>query len=171
MGASAARAIHMTVKTTADGDSVTTETMADRLRLVQTEHWRKMRYTDENEEAAWEVYNESLFLQPQQEEEETRNGKEPEGEERPLEEAVPKFGVRWDETQLLEAVSGIKKPEPVVPVVKQEPKEKQPEIPAPAAPAVEPARQPKLRPRGGASTMARRGGKARATASKPIDID
>lgn len=160
----------MSVKTTADGDTVTTETMADRLRMVQGEHWRKMRYTDENEEAAWEVYNESLFLQPQADEGEE---KAVEGAERPLEDAVPRFGVRWDDKQLLEAVSGIVKPEPEVPVVvKEELKAKRPEVPAPA-PAVEAeaARQPKMRPRGGAATVARRGGKARAPTSKPIDID
>lgn len=159
----------MTVKTTADGDAVTTETMADRLRAVQTEHWRKMRYTDENEEAAWEVYNESLFLQPLQQEEEGAEGKQPE-EERPLEDSVPRFGVRWDDKQLLEAVSGIRKPEPEPPAVKEVPKEKQPQVPVQPAPAVEAARQPKLRPRGGATTMARRGGKARAP-PKTVDID
>lgn len=173
--AGAARAIHMSVKTTADGDTVTTETMADRLRLVQTEHWRKMRYTDENEEAAWEVYNESLFLQPQQQDDDEppKDDKAAEEAERPLENAVPRFGVRWDDKQLLEAVSGIVKPEPEVPVVvKEEPKAKRPEIPAPPAAAeAEPVRQPKMRPRGGAATVARRGGKARATTSKPIDID
>ncbi|CAM1511736.1 Fc.00g092490.m01.CDS01 [Cosmosporella sp. VM-42] len=166
-GAGAARAIHMTIKTTADGDAVAVETVADRLRAVQSEHWRKMRYTDENEEAAWEVYNESLFLTPEAEE-----GKAPEEVvEKPLEESVPKFGVRWDDKQLLEAVSGITLPEPAPPAVKEEPK------PTPVEAAPEPAqkseevRQPKLRPRGGGVPMAaRRGGKARS-ASKTVDIE
>ncbi|KAF4465693.1 DNA-directed RNA polymerase III subunit rpc5 [Fusarium albosuccineum] len=171
-GTGTARAIHMTVKTTGDGDAVTTETMADRLRAVQSEHWRTVRYTDENEEAAWEVYNESLFLRPAQESEGDAEKADAAAEdERPLQDAVPRFGLRWDDDQLLEAVSGIEKKKPAPePVIKEEPK--------PAAPAKKPepeaeeVRKPKLRPRGGAATgAARRGGKARATTSKTVNID
>ncbi|KAF4966093.1 hypothetical protein FZEAL_10692, partial [Fusarium zealandicum] len=167
-----AKAIHMTVKTTGDGDAVTMETMADRLRAVQSEHWRTMRYTDENEEAAWEVYNESLFLRPTQEEIEEDKPDAAAEEERSLEDAVPRFGLRWDDDELLEAVSGIKKekPQEPEPVVKPEPK-----APAPVVkpqPEPEEARRPKLRPRGGAAAgPARRGGKARATTSKTVNID
>ncbi|SPJ70337.1 uncharacterized protein FTOL_00065 [Fusarium torulosum] len=173
-----ARAIHMTVKATGDGETVTTETMADRLRSVQTEHWRTMHYTDENEEAAWEVYNESLFLRPAGEEGAEGDKKADDaGEVEPvLEESVPKFARRWDDDDLLEAVSGIKKPVPAPapePVKKTEPKPvapaKQPEQPAPES---EEARKPKLRPRGGAAGgVARRGGKPRAAASKTVNID
>ncbi|KAH8736470.1 Sin-like protein conserved region-domain-containing protein [Ilyonectria robusta] len=165
-GAGAARAIHMTVKATGDGDGVTTETMADRLRAVQSEHWRTLRYTDENEEAAWEVYNESLFLRPAQEgdaENEDAAGED----ERPLDEAVPHFGARWTDKQLLEAVSGIEKPDPV-PVVKEEPKPIQPAPvqPVQPEPAPEEARKPKLRPRGGAAAgPSRRGGRTRGASS------
>ncbi|EXK31978.1 hypothetical protein FOXG_08405 [Fusarium oxysporum f. sp. lycopersici 4287] len=173
--AGTARAIHMTVKATGDGDTVTTETMADRLRSVQTEHWRTMHYTDENEEAAWEVYNESLFLRPTQEEaaEGAEKADDAEENEPPLEEAVPKFARRWDDDELLEAVSGIKKPQPAPEPVKEDPKPiapaKQPEQPAPGA---EEARKPKLRPRGGAAgTVPRRGGRPRATASKTANVD
>ncbi|KAM0275728.1 hypothetical protein ACHAQH_007489 [Verticillium albo-atrum] len=60
--ASAAKAIHMTIKQSGDGSAVQSDTMLDRLRSVQSEHWRKLKYTDENDEAAWEVYNESLHL-------------------------------------------------------------------------------------------------------------
>ncbi|KPM45368.1 hypothetical protein AK830_g1172 [Neonectria ditissima] len=150
-GAGAARAIHMTVKATGDGDVVAIETMADRLRAVQSEHWRTLRYTDENEEAAWEVYNESLFLRPEKEDDAEND--------RPLDEAVPHFGARWTDQQLLEAVSGIEKPEPE-PVVKEEPKPIQP-LPAPPKqpePTPEEARKPKLRPRGGAVAGALRRG-------------
>ncbi|KAI5463474.1 Sin-like protein conserved region-domain-containing protein [Mariannaea sp. PMI_226] len=163
-GAGPARAIHMTVKATGDGDGVTTETMADRLRAVQSEHWRTMRYTDENEEAAWEVYNESLFLRPTQDQTDTGKATE---DERPLEDAVPHFGTRWTDKQLLEAVSGIEKPDPE-PEIKEEPK---PAQPAPAQPkqpepAAEEAHRPKLRPRGGAAAgAARRGGRARGQSS------
>ncbi|KAJ3523212.1 hypothetical protein NM208_g12542 [Fusarium decemcellulare] len=131
-----------------------------------------MRYTDENEEAAWEVYNESLFLRPAQESEGDAEKADAAAEdERPLQDAVPRFGLRWDDDQLLEAVSGIEKKKPAPePVIKEEPK--------PAAPAKKPepeaeeVRKPKLRPRGGAATgAARRGGKARATTSKTVNID
>ncbi|PTB53755.1 hypothetical protein M431DRAFT_87700 [Trichoderma harzianum CBS 226.95] len=157
-----ARAIHMTIKTTAEGaDGVSTETMADRLRSVQTEPWRKMRYTDENEETAWEVYNDSLFLRPRP---------EPAGEQgvpaadadRDLEELVPTLGNKWDDKQFLESISGIKKPDPVPEL----PVEKKPEpIAAVAAPpAEEPRQTPRAtRPRAGAAAAlaARRGGRAR----------
>ncbi|KAL7783967.1 Sin-like protein conserved region domain-containing protein [Trichoderma afarasin] len=157
-----ARAIHMTIKTTAEGaDGVSTETMADRLRSVQTEPWRKMRYTDENEETAWEVYNDSLFLRPRP---------DPAGEQgapaadadRDLEELVPTLGNKWDDKQFLESISGIKKPDPVPEL----PVEKKPEpIAAVAAPPVEEPRQtPRAtRPRAGAAAAlaARRGGRAR----------
>ncbi|KAM0202746.1 hypothetical protein ACHAPI_000912 [Fusarium lateritium] len=173
-----ARAIHMTVKATGDGETVTTETMADRLRSVQTEHWRTMHYTDENEEAAWEVYNENLFLRPAEEEgaEADKKADDAEEVEPLLEESVPKFARRWDDDDLLEAVSGIKKPVPAPapePVKKTEPKPvtpaRQAEQPAPES---EEARKPKLRPRGGAAGgVVRRGGKPRAATSKTVNID
>lgn len=162
----------MTIKNTADGDAVTTETMADRLRFVQTENWRKMRYTDENEEAAWEVYNESLFLQPKAEETEDVEGegkaKAGEGAERDMEELVPRFGAKWNDKQLLEAVSGIEKPDPEPePEIKPEPKDKQD-----AATDVEDGRKPKGKPRGGAAPAApRRGGRAKASAKTTVTID
>ncbi|CRK48882.1 hypothetical protein BN1723_008240, partial [Verticillium longisporum] len=52
----------MTIKQSGDGSAAQSDTMLDRLRSVQAEHWRKLKYTDENDEAAWEVYNESLHL-------------------------------------------------------------------------------------------------------------
>ncbi len=175
----APRAIHMSIKTTADGETVTTETIADRLRFVQSEAWRKLRYTDENEEAAWEVYNESLFLSakhpPSSSGGEQKKKAAPEGEEedpllppphKSLEGAVSTFGSKWESNQLLEAVSGIKKPEPVAPAVvpaaaaaaikaaeakaKQDAKDKQAaEAQTAAAAAAEETRRPKRAPRGG----------------------
>lgn len=160
-----AKAIHMTIKNTADGDAVTTETMADRLRAVQSEPWRKMRYTDENDETAWEVYNDSLFLRDPDAPEKPppKEGEE----EKPeilddLEETMPHFSTKWGDKELLEAVSGIKKeepqPEPEVkpepapkPAPKTAPKGKEPE----AAPPVRKA----TRTRGG-GTGTRRGGRS-----------
>ncbi|OPB43273.1 hypothetical protein A0O28_0104640 [Trichoderma guizhouense] len=157
-----ARAIHMTIKTTAEGaDGVSTETMADRLRSVQTEPWRKMRYTDENEETAWEVYNDSLFLRPRPETA-GEQGAPAADAERDLEELVPTLGNKWDDKQFLESISGIKKPDPVPEL----PVEKKPEPIAAvvAPPAEEPRQTPRAtRPRAGAAAAlaARRGGRAR----------
>ncbi|KAL7956168.1 Sin-like protein conserved region domain-containing protein [Trichoderma compactum] len=157
-----ARAIHMTIKTTAEGaDGVSTETMADRLRSVQTEPWRKMRYTDENEETAWEVYNDSLFLRPRPDPA-GEQGAPPADADRDLEELVPTLGNKWDDKQFLQSISGIKKPEPVP----ERPVEKKPEpIAAVVAPPADEPRQPPraTRPRAGAAAAlaARRGGRAR----------
>jgi hypothetical protein len=41
---------------------VATETMADRLRNVQTEPWRRMEWVHDEAELAWEAYNECLLL-------------------------------------------------------------------------------------------------------------
>ncbi|KAH6632399.1 Sin-like protein conserved region-domain-containing protein [Chaetomium tenue] len=57
------RAIHMTIKSAMDADGgVATETMADRLRNVQTEAWRRMEWVHDEAEMAWEAYNECLLL-------------------------------------------------------------------------------------------------------------
>lgn len=57
------RAIHMTIKSAMDADGgVATETMADRLRNVQTEPWRRMEWVHDEAELAWEAYNECLLL-------------------------------------------------------------------------------------------------------------
>ena len=58
----AGRAIHMTIKNAMDDDGVTTETIADRLRAVQTEHWRRMKWVRDDSEAAWEAFNDCLLL-------------------------------------------------------------------------------------------------------------
>ncbi|KAL6904044.1 Sin-like protein conserved region domain-containing protein [Trichoderma evansii] len=160
--AAAARAIHMTIKTAADGtaDGVSTETMADRLRSVQTEPWRKMRYTDENEETAWEVYNDSLFLRPKAD---PAGEPAPAPEDHDLEELVPTLGNKWNDKEFLESISGITKPEPV-PV---QPVEKKPEsraVTAPVEEAQQPPRTTTARPRAGAAAAlaSRRGGRSRA---------
>lgn len=127
-----------------------------------------MRYTDENEEAAWEVYNESLFLTPKTDTTDTQpEGETKEGEvpaERDMEELVPKFGAKWNNKQMLEAVSGIEKPDPEPePQVKPEPKEKQ---------DAEDGKKSKARPRGSAApAAARRGGRAKASSKATVTID
>jgi len=102
----------MTIKS-AD-DAVVTETMADRLRGVQLEPWRRLRCTDENDEAAWDVYAESLFLPghgPQAE-----GGGGAKGRATGAEDAdaaagaqmqMPRLESAWTEDKLLRAVSGM----------------------------------------------------------------
>ncbi|RCI10464.1 hypothetical protein L249_4475 [Ophiocordyceps polyrhachis-furcata BCC 54312] len=115
--ATAARAIHMTIKTATEGDGVTTETMADRLRFVQAEPWRSLRHIDENDEASWDVYNESLFLKPPSDkvtsdEPSTGTSSTETPADNTLENLVPKFISTWNNLQMLEHVSGITKPVP-----------------------------------------------------------
>ncbi|KAI1326223.1 Sin-like protein conserved region-domain-containing protein [Xylariaceae sp. FL0255] len=59
-----ARAIHMSIKSAdASGGSgeLTTETMADRLRGVQTEAWRKLRFEDDESPRSWDVFSNNLM--------------------------------------------------------------------------------------------------------------
>ncbi|TDZ40954.1 DNA-directed RNA polymerase III subunit rpc5 [Colletotrichum trifolii] len=178
-GSAAARAIHMTIKTTADGAAAKSETMADRLRHVQLEAWRKLKYTDENDEAAWDIYQESLILHgkaeadktapPGDEDEEKKKAAlaAGEAESKPivdLAEAVAHLETRWGDDELLEAVSGIKKP-------KQLTKAEIEAEAAAAALAEEEVRKVKLKARG--AVAARRGGRGRAApaqASSSMDL-
>ncbi|XP_044724041.1 Sin-like protein [Hirsutella rhossiliensis] len=164
--ATAARAIHMTIKTTADGDAVTTETMADRLRFVQSEPWRKLPYTDENVEAAWDVYNDSLFLKTAPATESANDDATPAADARPerqLNDAVPRFGTKWGDRRLLEAVSGITKPEPEPAPVEVKPEPNKEKLPDPPA---DEAKRPRAHPKGAASAATRRGGRAKPASSK-----
>ncbi|KAK3390731.1 DNA-directed RNA polymerase-like protein [Podospora didyma] len=130
---SAGRAIHMTLKAAMDDDGVATETMADRLRSVQTEPWRQMEWVHDEAEAAWEAYNECLLLRSgkpstttnptpaakDDSEKDKSKGKEIEIIDNPAEtnnddsgapdlaEKVPLLKTDWNEDQLLRAVSGI----------------------------------------------------------------
>lgn len=163
---SAPRAIHMTIKTTTDGDVVATETIADRLRSVQSEPWRTLRHTDENEEAAWEIYNESLFLRPR-EDATTGEG----GDETQLAGSVPEFSTKWGDQDLLEAVSGITKPKtPSSLQNKDDTGGKQAQQAQVATTQQRPPESKKertTRPRGGGATgAAKRGGKLKASSSK-----
>ncbi|KAK0391408.1 hypothetical protein NLU13_0908 [Sarocladium strictum] len=163
-----ARAIHMTVKSTTDGNALTTETMADRLRIVQGEPWRKMRYTDENEEAAWDVYSESMFL---------RTAEQHQGDDkkdvaaRSLEDMVPRFESRWGDKKLLESISGIVKEDGEEEDVKREEEEQMRALAE--AEARKKAAMAAARPRGGAAGAARRGARGRAAGrgGATINID
>ncbi|KAF6831738.1 DNA-directed RNA polymerase III complex subunit rpc37-like protein [Colletotrichum musicola] len=172
----AGRAIHMTIKTTADGSQAKSETMADRLRSVQIEPWRKLRYTDENDEAAWDIYQESLILRapgdngkppPAGDDEEKEKKAALDAETKPavdLADCLSKLETKWGDDELLEAVSGIKKPKVLTKA------ELEAEAAAAAA-AEEEAR--KMKPKARGAVAPRRGGKARAApaqASSSMDL-
>jgi DNA-directed RNA polymerase III subunit RPC5 len=93
----------MSIKTAGEGDSVTTETMTDRLRAVQSEIWRKLEYVRDAEDAAWDVYNESLLLA-------SKDGAayEEGGTPKDLEESVPRLETTWTQQQLFENITGTK---------------------------------------------------------------
>lgn len=56
-----ARAIHMSIKSAdSGGGELTTETMADRLRTVQTEAWSRLQYEDDESMNSWNVFNNNL---------------------------------------------------------------------------------------------------------------
>lgn len=121
-----ARAIHMTVKQNTDGsEEIVQETMADRLKKVQLEAWKKMRYVHEEASDSWAVAEEALFLhQPEpaavdQEAGAAAKGKAPEvAEADPLSQPglpdlvdkVARLRTAWDEDSMLETTSGIARP-------------------------------------------------------------
>ncbi|KAF9874674.1 hypothetical protein CkaCkLH20_07811 [Colletotrichum karsti] len=173
----AARAIHMTIKTTPDGAAAKNETMADRLRAVQIEPWRKLKYTDENDEAAWDIYQESLILRAPDGNKPPATGEDEEkkkaaiaageAETKPVVDlavTMARLETKWGDDELLEAVSGIKKPKVMTKA------ELEAEAAAAAA-AEEEAR--KMKPKARGAVASRRGGKARAApaqASSSMDL-
>ncbi|KAK3324546.1 Sin-like protein conserved region-domain-containing protein [Cercophora scortea] len=122
---SAGRAIHMTLKAAMDDEGgLTAETMADRLRAVQAEAWQKMEYVHDEDEAAWEAYNECLLLRAAPEPNHTtssKKGKEPataaaaadgttdDSSAPDLVTKVARLQTDWGEDELLRAVAGIKR--------------------------------------------------------------
>ena len=87
----AARAIHMTVKGAADDDTLTTDTMADRLRGVQQEPWRRLAVAGEDSDDAWAAFHEGLVFG---------------GEAQP---DPPRLATDWGDRELFDAISGIKR--------------------------------------------------------------
>lgn len=107
----------MTIKQTKDGDEeIVQETMADRLRKVQTEGWRRMRYVHEEAADSWAVSEEALYLRGRDE-----PGKQPESVAAAvnehgvaeLAEQVAALRTGMDEDGMLERTSGIRKERPV----------------------------------------------------------
>lgn len=113
----------MTVKQNTDGsEEIVQETMADRLKKVQLEAWKKMRYVHEEASDSWAVAEEALYLhQPEQAAADqvaaaaaAAKGKEP-AEADPLSQPglpdlvdkVARLRTAWDEDSMLETTSGI----------------------------------------------------------------
>jgi DNA-directed RNA polymerase-3 subunit RPC5 len=113
-----ARAIHMTVKQTAEGEEIVQETMADRLKKVQLEAWRRMRYVHEEASDSWAMAEDALFLHRPEaaagQDAAAGAGKEPEVPDQPgmpeLVDKVARLRTGWDEDGMLETTSGISKP-------------------------------------------------------------
>jgi DNA-directed RNA polymerase III subunit RPC5 len=119
--AAAPKAITMTIKSSGGGnggDQTTTETMADRLRHVQTEPWQKLRYVDENDADAWDLYHQTLVYQAATENQDDADAKDakdkgkaketkPDEEKGELLDAhATHLRTHWDEEDLLHAVAG-----------------------------------------------------------------
>lgn len=116
----------MTIKQTTEGDEeLVQETMADRLKKVQNETWRKMRYVHEESADSWAMSEEVLY---------TNNGNEKDEQDEVaaaessgsaatavhagggLVDKVAALSTGWREEKMLETTSGIKNPEGVVKV-------------------------------------------------------
>jgi DNA-directed RNA polymerase III subunit RPC5 len=61
-----ARAVHMTVKSSADGEEDTGENMTERITAVQQEPWTHHRYIDEDSADAWDTFDNNLFVDDKQ---------------------------------------------------------------------------------------------------------
>lgn len=123
----AARAIHMTIKQTVDGgdDELVQETMADRLKRVQNETWRKMRYIHEEDADSWAMSEEVLYTANDTEQEQQAEGEKdgtasvaaaPVHDGRDIVDRVAGLSTAWREEKMLETTSGITNPEGVVKV-------------------------------------------------------
>ncbi|KAI0144315.1 hypothetical protein GGR57DRAFT_482779 [Xylariaceae sp. FL1272] len=123
-----ARAIHMSIKSadTSGNGELTTETMADRLRVIQTEAWRKLKYQDPWEHSTYNVFESTLqplatTTQPAQGEKGKGKGKEIERNTIDVDSSdSEQLQTEWDSTTYFKAVCGT----PVAPqdgVIKTEP--------------------------------------------------
>lgn len=136
----------MTVKQNTDGsEEIVQETMADRLKKVQLEAWKKMRYVHEEASDSWAVAEEALYLhqpEPASADQDANGGsnakgKAPETEADPLSQPglpdlvdkVAQLRTAWDEDSMLETTSGIPRPQNV----KIEISDDEPAAPAPKA--------------------------------------
>lgn len=124
--AAAARAIHMTVKSAGaveSDDKHVVETMADKLRSVHMEPWRRLAYVDESTDDAWALYEESFVHRGLEaaaavvageggaegdKKQKGVAGADGEGEDETarLVDRVPRLKTEWDEKTLMSVISG-----------------------------------------------------------------
>ncbi|KAI6496354.1 hypothetical protein MCOR14_003686 [Pyricularia oryzae] len=130
--AAAARAIHMTVKSAGaveSDDKHVVETMADKLRSVHMEPWRRLAYVDESTDDAWALYEESFVhrgleaaaavvageggAEGEDKKQKGVAGADGEGEDETarLVDRVPRLKTEWDEKTLMSVISGRGLPE------------------------------------------------------------
>ncbi|PQE10208.1 dna-directed RNA polymerase iii complex subunit rpc37 protein [Rutstroemia sp. NJR-2017a WRK4] len=57
-----ARAIHMTVKSNIDGEEDMVDNIGVRIAAAQQEQWQKHRYVDEDNQQAWDAFEDHLFV-------------------------------------------------------------------------------------------------------------
>lgn len=98
----------MTIKQTNSGgdEEIIQETIADRLKRVQMEGWRRMRYMHDEAADSWAAAEEALHLQDHS----VSAGKQPEGgAATDLVDKVTSLRTTWDEDGMLETTSGISK--------------------------------------------------------------
>lgn len=129
----AGRAIHMSIKSSDSGAAgAAAETMADRLRAVQTEPWHNLKWYHDEHGEAWDTYNECMLLRsseaanaaPVAEEEVDEEKKKEMKEEKDGEEAaaaeptddsgapdlvekVNRLQSDWGEEQILRSINGL----------------------------------------------------------------
>ncbi|KAI1176979.1 Sin-like protein conserved region-domain-containing protein [Nemania sp. FL0916] len=118
-----ARAIHMSIKSAdSGGGELTTETMADRLRTVQTEAWSKLHYEDDESAKSWHVFNNNLIYRDAKKTAEKEKAQEKDkgkGKEKEKEVDViqidsssssdsEQLQTRWDGDDFLKAISSMK---------------------------------------------------------------
>ncbi|KAA8632241.1 hypothetical protein SMACR_04661 [Sordaria macrospora] len=131
----AGRAIHMSIKSSDTGGAgAAAETMADRLRAVQTEPWHNLKWYHDEHGEAWDTYNECMLLRsseaagnaaPAEEDEEkkeTAKEEKKDGEEAEaaaaaeptddsgapdLVEKVNRLQSDWGEEQILRSINGL----------------------------------------------------------------
>ncbi|RDL30759.1 Uncharacterized protein BP5553_10104 [Venustampulla echinocandica] len=89
------RAIHMTVKSSIDGEEDSTDTMIERIAATQAEVWKGHRYIDEDTNEAWEAFEESLFV----------GGERELDPNELLSDKVPELVTSLDDREYLDAVS------------------------------------------------------------------
>ncbi|KAF2968983.1 hypothetical protein GQX73_g4586 [Xylaria multiplex] len=117
-----ARAIHMSIKSAdSGGGELTTETMADRLRTVQTEAWSRLQYEDDESAKSWTVFNNNLVYrnakkaaadQAKEEEKSKGKGKEKEIDIIQIDSSSSsdseQLQTQWEAGDFLKAISAMK---------------------------------------------------------------